>query len=70
MYNYSFYCTYLDMSSNEHQQDTVYRQEILKAFNLMVYDHEKMKYTTSERSLKNRIQIEYIYILTLKVVFT
>ena len=45
MYNYSFYCTYLDVSSNEHQQDTIYRQEILKAFNLMVYDHEKMMLT-------------------------
>ena len=42
MYNYSFYCTYLDASKNEHKQDTVYRQEILKAFNLMIYDHEKM----------------------------
>ena len=42
MYNYSFYCTYLDVSSNENKQDTVYRQEILKAFQLMIYDHEKM----------------------------
>ena len=42
MYNYSFYCSYLDASKNEHKQDTVYRQEILKAFNLMIYDHEKM----------------------------
>ena len=45
MYNYSFYCSYLDVSSNEHKQDTVYRQEILKAFSLMVYDHEKMMST-------------------------
>uniref|UniRef100_A0A6C0KCD7 Uncharacterized protein n=1 Tax=viral metagenome TaxID=1070528 RepID=A0A6C0KCD7_9ZZZZ len=42
MYNYSFYCTYLDAPDNEHKQDTIYRQEILKAFNLMIYDHVKM----------------------------
>ena len=45
MYNYSFYCSYLDASANEHKQDTIYRQEILKAFNLMIYDHEKMMET-------------------------
>tara|TARA_B100000963_G_scaffold128523_1_gene112160 strand:+ start:5238 stop:5618 length:381 start_codon:yes stop_codon:yes gene_type:complete len=48
MYNYSFYCSYLDASKNQHNQDTTYRHEILKAFNLMVYDHEKMMNTISE----------------------
>tara|TARA_B100000963_G_scaffold320678_1_gene303390 strand:- start:25 stop:405 length:381 start_codon:yes stop_codon:yes gene_type:complete len=48
MYNYSFYCTYLDISKNEHKQDTMYRQEILKAFNLMTYDHEKMMNTITD----------------------
>ena len=48
MYNYSFYCTYLDISNNEHKQDTVYRKEILKAFNLMIYDHEKMMNTITD----------------------
>ena len=48
MYNYSFYCSYLDASNNEHNPDTIYRCEILKAFNLMVYDHEKMMNTISK----------------------
>ena len=33
MYNYSFYCSYLDASNNEHNQDTIYRCEILKENN-------------------------------------
>ena len=48
MYNYSFYCSYLDASNNEHNQDTIYRCEILKPFNLMGYDHEKMMNTISK----------------------
>lgn len=63
MYNYSFYCTYLDMSSNEHQQDTVYRQEILKAFNLMVYDHEKMMTTITDLYNKYKENEQIIEIL-------
>ena len=57
MYNYSFYCTYLDISNNEHKQDTIYRKEILKAFNLMIYDHEKMMNTI------------IIYIVNIKKIF-
>ena len=62
MYNYSFYCTYLDISKNEHKQDTVYRQEILKAFHLMVYDHEKMMNTITDlySKYKENIQIKEI----------
>ena len=33
-------------------QDTTYRQEILRAFNLMIYDHEKMMSTIT--SLYNK----------------
>ena len=54
MYNYSFNCSYLDNSSNTTTQDTVYRQEILKAFNLLIYDHEKMMETI------DKIHIKYI----------
>ena len=63
MYNYSFYCTYLDVSSNEHQQDTIYRQEILKAFNLMVYDHEKMMLTITDLYNKYKENEQIIEIL-------
>ena len=63
MYNYSFYCTYLDVSSNEHQQDTFYRQEILKAFNLMVYDHEKMMTTITDLYNKYKENEQIIEIL-------
>ena len=54
MYNYSFYCSYLDASANEHKQDTIYRQEILKAFSLMVYDHEKMMETIDNLYSKHK----------------
>lgn len=62
MYNYSFYCSYLDASANEHKQDTIYRQEILKAFNLMIYDHEKMMETIDSlyNKHKENTQIEEI----------
>ena len=62
MYNYSFYCTYLDVSSNEHKQDTVYREEILKAFQLMIYDHEKMMSIIDNlyEKFKENIQIKEI----------
>ncbi len=63
MYNYSFYCTYLDISSNEHKQDTIYRQEILKAFNLMIYDHEKMMLTITELYNKYKEHKQVIEIL-------
>jgi len=63
MYNYSFYCTYLDVSENEHKQDTTYRQEILKAFNLMVYDHEKMMTTITELYNKYKEHKQVIEIL-------
>ena len=63
MYNYSFYCTYLDVSSNEHKQDTVYRQEILRAFNLMIYDHEKMMSTITELYNKYKDDKQVIEIL-------
>ena len=65
MYNYSFYCTYLDVSSNEHEQDTVYRQEILKAFNLMVYDHEKMMSTITSLYKKYKEDKQIIEILNI-----
>ena len=63
MYNYSFYCTYLDVSENEHKQDTIYRQEILKAFNLMVYDHEKMMDTITQLYNKYKEHKQVIEIL-------
>ena len=63
MYNYSFYCTYLDVSQNEHKQDTVYRQEILKAFNLMIYDHEKMMNTINQLYNKHKENKQVIEIL-------
>lgn len=63
MYNYLFYCTYLDVSENEHKQDTTYRQEILKAFNLMVYDHEKMMTTITELYNKYKEHKQVIEIL-------
>ena len=52
MYNYSFNCSYLDNSSNTSIQDTIYRQEILKAFNLLIYDHEKMMKTIDKIHIK------------------
>lgn len=52
MYNYSFNCSYLDNSSNTTTQDTVYRQEILKAFNLLIYDHKKMMETIDKIHIK------------------
>ena len=55
MYNYSFNCSYLDNSSNTTTQDTVYRQEILKAFNLLIYDHEKMMETIDKIHIKYNI---------------
>ena len=63
MYNYSFYCTYLDVSQNEHKQDTVYRQEILKAFNLTIYDHEKMMNTINQLYNKHKENKQVIEIL-------
>ena len=63
MYNYSFYCSYLDASANEHKQDTIYRQEILKAFNLMVYDHEKMMLTITDLYNKYKENEQIIEIL-------
>ncbi len=63
MYNYSFYCTYLDISSNEHKQDTIYRQEILKAFHLMIYDHEKMMLTITELYNKYKENKQIVEIL-------
>ena len=63
MYNYSFYFLYLDVSSNEHQQDTFYEQEILKAFNLMVYDHEKMMTTITDLYNKYKENEQIIEIL-------
>lgn len=66
MYNYSFYCTYLDVSSNQHKQDTIYRQEILKAFQLMTYEHEKMMATIDnlyEKFKDNKQIIEILNIL-------
>tara|TARA_Y200000002_G_scaffold381604_1_gene396073 strand:+ start:4733 stop:5113 length:381 start_codon:yes stop_codon:yes gene_type:complete len=65
MYNYSFYCTYLDASTNDHKQDTIYRQEILKAFNLMVYDHEKMMDTISKLYNKYKENTQIKEIITL-----
>ena len=65
MYNYSFYCTYLDVSGNEHNQDTTYRQEILKAFNLMVYDHEKMMSTITSLYKKYKEDKQIIEILNI-----
>ena len=65
MYNYSFYCTYLDISSNEHKQDTIYRQEILKAFNLMIYDHEKMMDTITELYNKYKENKQIVEILNI-----
>ena len=44
----------LDASANEHKQDTIYRQEILKAFSLMVYDHEKMMDTIDSLYSKHK----------------
>ena len=63
MYNYSFYCTYLDVSSNENKQDTVYRQEILKAFQLMTYDHQKMMTTINNLYEKFKDNSQIIEIL-------
>ena len=65
MYNYSFYCTYLDISSNEHKQDSIYRQEILKAFNLMIYDHEKMMDTITELYNKYKENKQIVEILNI-----
>jgi len=65
MYNYSFYCTYLDISSNEHKQDTIYRQEILKAFHLMIYDHEKMMLTITELYNKYKENKQIVEILNI-----
>ena len=65
MYNYSFYCTYLDVSSNDHKQDTTYRQEILKAFNLMIYDHEKMMSTITALYNKYKEDKQIIEILNI-----
>lgn len=63
MYNYSFYCSYLDISSNEHKQDTVYRHEILKAFQLMTYDHQKMMYAINNLYEKFKDNSQIIEIL-------
>jgi hypothetical protein len=65
MYNYSFYCSYLDASSNELKQDTIYRQEILKAFNLMVYDHEKMMATITDLYNKYKENSQIIEIINI-----
>ena len=65
MYNYSFYCTYLDVSSNQHKQDTIYRQEILKAFQLMTYEHEKMMATIDNLYKKFKDNKQIIEILNI-----
>ena len=65
MYNYSFYCTYLDVSKNDLKQDTIYRQEILKAFNLIMYDHEKMMDSISNLYNKYKENTQIKEIMTL-----
>ena len=65
MYNYSFYCTYLDISSNEHKQDNLYRKELLKAFDIENYDHEKMMSTIKELYSKYKENPQIIAILHL-----
>lgn len=65
MYNYSFNCSYLDNSSNTTSQDTIYRQEILKAFNLIMYDHEKMMDSISNLYNKYKENTQIKEIMTL-----